>query len=759
MAKKPNKKPIPQAAPPKPTVAARPATAKTAVVNDQAGSGMLSAKMLCIVLGIISFVLYANTLMNGYVMDDVMVLKENTMVMQGIKGIPELLATPHMRGFLVIPNDLYRPLSLVMFAIEYQFFGQGGTVAYHFFNVLFFAGCVIMFFLFLDKFFDKKKTAIAFVGALIFAVHPIHTEVVANIKSCDELMCFFFGFWSLNVFVNYMKSGKMVQLVMGALLLFLSYLSKETVVAFLAIIPLLFFFYINDDKKRAAYITGSALLVTFIFLGIRSHILSEYNANQPSAGVEFIDNALSNVPAQYSLFATKLVVLGLYLKLMFIPHPLLCTYSFDAIPFATFGDWRTLVSLLAYAAMIWFAVTRFMKNKKDPWAFGIIFYLATLFLFSNLPFLMGAELAERFAFFASAGFCLAVALAVEQWLIKDEATNVLALKSTKVLAVLVPVSLIFCVLTIARNFNWKDNVTLYKVDVVNSPNDCRLYHNVASALAEEVYPTLKDTTAQRQLDDESLNYLRKGLLIYPEYADVHVEMGRIFDRRKMYDSAEYHDVLALKYNPINFTATNNLGSVYLASGKYQQAVALFKKALELNPNFKFPYINLARTYVQLKQYDSALMNYHSMLQFEPNSIEGIQGLGIAFFQMQRFDSAEYYFNKVLQMSPDEPTTLEYLGATYLNGKKYPQSIAIFKKLIGLNPNDLNAYSNMGKAFYFSQQYAPAIETFNKELSLDQRSGLRDLPYIALSYEKMGNMDAARKYEAMAKQVYSNFKLE
>ena len=153
------------------------------------------------------------------------------------------------------------------------------------------------------------------------------------------------------------------------------------------------------------------------------------------------------------------------------------------------------------------------------------------------------------------------------------------------------------------------------------------------------------------------------------------------------------------------------------------------------------------------------MNYHKMLNFEPNSVEGIQGLGIAFFQMQRFDSAEYYFNKVLQMSPDEPTTLEYLGATYLNGKKYPQSLAIFKKLIALNPNDLNAYSNMGKAFYFSQQYAPAIETFNKELSIDQRAGLRDLPYIALSYEKMGNMDAARKYEAMAKQVYSNFKLE
>ena len=760
MAKKPNKKQIPQAAPVKPAATvSQSAVHKTNTVIAKEGQGWLSVKMLCVLLGLISFVLYANTLLNGYVMDDVMVLRDNTMVTQGMKAIPELLTTPHMRGYLVIPNDLYRPLSLVMLSVEYQFFGPNGLAGYHFFNVLIFAGCVIMFFLFLDKFFDRKKTAIAFVGALIFAVHPIHTEVVANIKSCDELLCFFFGFMSLNLFVNYMKGGKMLHLVLGTFTLFLSYISKETVIAFVAIIPLLFFFYINDDKKRAIFITGGMAAATVVFLGIRSHVLSEYNANQPSAGVEFIDNALANVPAQFSLMATKIVVLGLYLKLMFIPHPLLCTYSFNAIHFADLADWRVWVSVLAYGGMIWFAVTRFIKNKKDPWAFSIIFYLVTLFLFSNLPFLMGAELAERFEFFASAGFCLAAAQAVEQWLIKSDATNILSLKSTKVLAVLVPVSLIFGGLTVARNADWKDNITLYKADVANSPEDCRLYHNVGSALAEDVYPTIKDTVKQKELDNESLEYLRKGLQIFPTYADIHVEMGRVFDRKRMYDSAEYHDEIALKYNPINFTATNNLGSVYLTNGKYPQAVAMFKRALELNPNFKFPYINLARTYVQLKQYDSALINYHKMLAFEPNSVEGVQGLGIAFFQMQRFDSAEYYFNKVLQMSPDNPNALTYLGATLLNEKRYPQSIAIFRKSIGINPNDLNAYSNMGKAFYFSQQYDQAIETISKEISIDQRQGVRDLPYIALSYEKKGDMANAKKYEAMAKQVYSNFKLD
>src|SRR5579871_6117340 len=222
MAKTPNKKTIPQAAPAKPVKPVAQPAAKVKPLQED--NNLFSIRNLCIILGLVSFVIYFNTLWNGYVLDDVMVLKENTMVMQGTKAIGELLTTPHMRGYLVIPNDMWRPLSLVMFAIEYQFFGPNPMVG-HFFNIVTFAGCVIMFFLFLDKFFDRKKTVIAFIIALVFAVHPIHTEVVANIKSRDELLCFFFAFLSLNIFMNYMKSGKMMQLLIGVGVFFLSLMS------------------------------------------------------------------------------------------------------------------------------------------------------------------------------------------------------------------------------------------------------------------------------------------------------------------------------------------------------------------------------------------------------------------------------------------------------------------------------------------------------------------------------------------------------
>ncbi len=758
MANKPNKRPISQNTPQQNPAA----KTTTAASTSSAPQELLSVRNICILLGLVSFIVYFNTIWNGFVMDDVMVLKDNRMVLRGMSAIPELLSTPHMRGYLIIPNDLYRPLSLVMFAIEYQFFGLSPAV-HHFFNIVTFVGCSIMLFLFLNKLFDGKKIVVAFISSLIFAVHPVHTEVVANIKSRDELMCFFFGLLSLNLFINYMKEGKMMQLLLGTLMFYLSVISKETVIAFVGIIPIIFFFYRNEDKKRAIYITAGTLLATVVFLGIRSSVLNAYDANQPAAQVEFIDNALAGAfdisLSPLTVFATKVVVMGHYLRLMFIPYPLLSTYSFNSIPFANLASIGFWVSLLLYVAMIYFMVTRFMKDKKDPWAFGILFYLATIFLFSNFPFLMGAELAERFAFFASAGTCLLMALAIEQWIIKMKDADINIVKSSKVLVILVPLCLVYGGMTIARNFEWKDNLTLYKADIQRSPNDCRLYHNVGSALAEELYEQEPDTLKKKQIDDEALTYLRKGLDIYPNYSSLFVEMARIYDRKKNYDSAIKYNKLALKLSPIDFTANNNLGSVLLTAGRYREAIPYFLLAMQYNPNFKYAYLNVARCYNQLQQYDSAVINFRKLLEFEPQNLEVYQEMGTSFFMRQMYDSAEYYYKVILKSKPDDANTINNIGAILLNTKRYGEAAEYFKKAVILNPTYFNAYSNLSKSYFFSGQYQAAIDNINKEIQIDQQNAVRDIPYIALSYQKLGNMAEAKRYEAISKQYFSNFKLE
>ena len=191
---------------------------------------------LSLLLGLLTVIIYANTLKNGFTLDDVVAIRDNKTVTQGISAIPTLLTSPYHYGWSPDFHDnLYRPLSLMMFATEYQFF-QLDPLPYHSVNILLYACCVIALFIFLYKLFQRTKIEMAFIAALLFALHPIHTEVVANVKSADELLCFFFSFLCLNVLVRYAESGKMWQLPAGAFCFLLALLSKETAITFLLVI-------------------------------------------------------------------------------------------------------------------------------------------------------------------------------------------------------------------------------------------------------------------------------------------------------------------------------------------------------------------------------------------------------------------------------------------------------------------------------------------------------------------------------------------
>jgi Tfp pilus assembly protein PilF len=148
-----------------------------------------------------------------------------------------------------------------------------------------------------------------------------------------------------------------------------------------------------------------------------------------------------------------------------------------------------------------------------------------------------------------------------------------------------------------------------------------------------------------------------------------------------------------------------------------------------------------------------------LLEFEPQNLEVYQEMGTSFFMRQMYDSAEYYYKVILKSKPDDANTINNIGAILLNTKRYGEAAEYFKKAVILNPTYFNAYSNLSKSYFFSGQYQAAIDNINKEIQIDQQNAVRDIPYIALSYQKLGNMAEAKRYEAISKQYFSNFKLE
>jgi protein O-mannosyl-transferase len=750
MAKKQQaRKPQPAAAP----VSARVAN-PTETAKERSGFRLSLTMKLSLVLAAVTFLIYLNTLQNGYVLDDSMVYSKNTIVNQGFDGISELFKTPRLKGFGYLKNENYRPLSLVMFAIEVGLFGLNPTVG-HFFNVLFFVGCVILLFLFLDKLFDQKKTIVAFIAALLFAVHPIHTEVVSNIKSLDEIFCFLFAFLSMNIFVKYMKTGNPWMLVAGLVSMFLSYLSKETVVTFLGIIPLVFFVYINDNMRRAMNMVAGAVVVTAVYLFIRHQILSDYGAS--TTAVEFIDNALVGAPDLMTRLATAMFTLGMYVKLLFLPHPLISDYGYNSVPYVGFGNVWVLLSVAIYVAAGAVGVYRLIKFRKDPWAFGILFFMATIALFTNIFFLMGSAMGERFLFFASAGFCLLLALAIDKWLLKSETSYESFIGNKMALGVLTLVCVVFSYLTYARNAEWKDNSTLFKLDLARSPENGRLNYYVGNELVENVLPTVQDTAKRREILNEGIARLNKAIEIFPRYTDAYTELGTAYLNMMKYDSAEKKFQTAIDQSPYQSIAANNLGTVYLRTDRIPEAIAAYKLAIKIKGDFVQAYCNLGSGYARAKQFDSAIMCLNQCLAIDPGYSEAYMQIGLAYYFSNKFAEAEPYFKKSLEINPGDLNAANNLGAVYLNTGKYQQAIEIFKQLVAANPGYVNGYSNLGHCYYEMKQYQAAIEVISKSLSLDPNN-VKDIPYLALSYKALGQMDEALKYEAIAKQYYSNFKL-
>jgi len=596
---------------------------------------------LAFLLGIISFAVYANTLKNGYTVDDGSVTIENKIVTKGISAIPEILSTPYRRGVNLTSNDLYRPLSLVMFAVEYQLFGPNPAPS-HFFNILLFGCCVILLFLFLDAFFERKKTFVTFIASLLFALHPIHTEVVANIKSRDELLCFLFVFLSLNVFLKYIQTGKMSQLLIGAFCFFLSILSKETAFTFLAVIPLIFLFYRNENKKRSISIILCAGLVAIICLVIRFSVLSYYHSNDLT-NIPFIDNALAKQSlSSESRIATAILILGYYIKLLFVPYPLIWDYSYNVIPFAHFSDMPVLISLVGYLFLVIFSIKQLVRKNKDPFAFGILFFLITIALFSNIPFLIGSAMGERFLFFPSVGFCLVIALAMEKWLVKPGGTSTSLFRNKAVSGIIIPVSIIYAVITINRNNEWTDNFTLYSSDVEKAPNGAKLNYFVGYELATTIAKQEKDPVKQKQVFEHAINYLSKALSIYPDYDKAEANLAYAYFCIARYDSSELHGKRAILLNPDNSFALSNLAAVYNYKKDYPKAIELYKSAVRVNPNDASSYAYIGLSFGTLGKYDSAIVYCNKAIAVDPTFNASYEILATTYKILGNSDSSKKY---------------------------------------------------------------------------------------------------------------------
>ncbi len=605
-------------------------------------------RMLGLIVALVGFVLYLNTAGHEFVLDDYSLIKENRQTKRGFSAIGDILTSSYRSGYTIIDDEVYRPLSKVMFAMEWGIFGDNPAPG-HWINILLYAGIGYLLFLMLCRLFPGQLL-VPFIASLLFMAHPIHTEVVANIKSRDELLGFLFITSTVISLHAYLTKGKQRTLLLSLGLFFISLISKESYITFVALVPLIVYFFTDLPASKNLRVSLMMLIPALLYLLIRRSVLgSALPASQSVA-----DNLLAAAPDIGSRLATAIYIMGIYLKQLFFPHPLIFDYSYKQIPIITAGDWRFWVSFTAYLALFVFAVIRF--KKKDKLSFSIFVFFIFLSIYTNLFVLIGSSFGERFLFAPALGFCLAIALLIHSFLKKNGETqpgdvggfirqHAAPLGMTSVILVL------FGYQTLARNVVWKSNLSLYSHDVLLAPNSTRTHYYLGNLLTkDDTYKDL-DSAGKSMMIDSAIHELQRAVDIYPKFADAYNQMGVAYYRKKDYQKAYEKYELALKANPTDATIHNNLGTILFETGQYQEAMKAFSQAVRYKADYPEAYANLGSAYGMMKDYDNAINYLSKAVKYDPGYAQAWFFLGITYRFKGDEVNAQQFLNKAYALDP------------------------------------------------------------------------------------------------------------
>ncbi|MFK7937082.1 MAG: tetratricopeptide repeat protein [Saprospiraceae bacterium] len=527
--------------------------------------------------GLLAMLLYAPSVQYDFVYDDDAVIVKNKFVQQGFAGLDDIWTTTYFKGYRERINArAYRPVPLTALALEYQAFGLNAQV-HHATNILFYGLTGFFIFLFLAMLLREHHIILPIMVALFFVVHPLHIEVVANIKSRDELLAFLnyiIAFWLL---LKYVDSKKVLTFAAAIFFFSIALFSKESAITTLAVIPLGLYFFRDLKWQQIAKYTAPFFGATIIFLIIRSAIVGGLNA-----GVTLtpLDNSLLAADGFAQRSASNILVLGYYWFKTFLPHPLLSDYSYVTIPLVNWDEWKVYLSLLTYIGLTIAAVRGFFK--KQPYAYAILYYFATISLFTSLVVTNVSAYNDRFQYNAVLGVCLLMGLTIyllvkpkregEKWQLSIAdfmKKNVLPLGLVAVLAGL-------AIFKIVDHLPvWENRDTLFAHDIVYSPNNARMHKNYGGAIARQALAA-KDATEKTRLANEAIKELEHALGLYNRIPTGHVHLGNMYFILRDYDQAEQSFRTALTMDSNNHYAQANLANIIYRRGEYAQVVQMLE---------------------------------------------------------------------------------------------------------------------------------------------------------------------------------------
>jgi tetratricopeptide (TPR) repeat protein len=522
-----------------------------------------------------AFLLYANSLANGFVYDDHSQIEQNPYV-HSLKNVGTLFWTSQLaqQGKQEIRN-YYRPIVNLEYLLCFSLFGSFPP-GFHLVAVL--MHCLVVWLVYAVTAELRGKPsrgksvaddAFAQTAAACFALHPAHTEVadwlgaIADIEMSIFYLCAFWLFLRLGrPEVEHTEARQVFWLKAAMLASFLlATMSKETAITLPAVVTV-YEHFCRADRRETIWMAklrryGGFWITALLYLAVRGAVLGGFAPTRQHVDIGTFDTVL-----------TAVALIGRYAAKLVWPAPLVAFYPFQKS--ASLFDPAVLLGIAVILAASAFLVYTWKRNRI--YAFALFWMFFTIAPVLNVHLMTAIVFAERYLYLPSVGFCWLAAGAI-LWCWREPWRSGVSLRSQRwALGLAAGVfALLFAAKTVARNRDWKDD----------------------GAVA------------------------RGTLRVYPETSYLRSDVGMIEWRRGNRDEAMRQWHLALAYKPNTPGALANIGFAMLEEKNYAAAIPPLQQAIALSPQFAFPHVYLGRVYAAQGQNAQAEAEFTRAIEIYP----------------------------------------------------------------------------------------------------------------------------------------------
>jgi regulator of sirC expression with transglutaminase-like and TPR domain len=511
--------------------------------------------IVCIVLTILTLVVFWQVNQYDFVFDDLAYVTGNSHVQSGIT------LDGFSWAFSTTDSEFWHPLTWLSLMFDYQLYGLNAG-GYHLTNrILHILSTLLLFWLFCRMTGAIWKSA--FVAAL-FALHPLHVESVAWIAERKDVLSGFFWMLTLCLYVYYTEKPAIKRYLLVLFSFVCALMSKPMVVTLPVIMILLDYWPLGRFQSHKSNLILWQLKekIPFFIFSIIISIITLYAQYKPFVKHFSFYSRIANAPVS---FVT-------YLEKTFWPHDMAVFYPFSIqIPV-----WQVVGSILLII-VISIAVVAMMKRM--PYLFvGWLWYAITLLPVIGIIQVGDFAMADRYHYLPSIGIAVMLAWGVPLLFPHEDMRK-------KILCPAVIIALaILAVLTWQQCGYWKNNTTLFS-NALQVTKDNYLAHN-----------NLGLTLFTEGNTEEAIYHYNKAIRIKTKYTDAYFNRGVAYFKLGQYQRAieDYNESIRLK--PHYADVYKNRGSAYFKLAQYQRAIDDYSEAIHLKPDYIDVYINRGLAY-------------------------------------------------------------------------------------------------------------------------------------------------------------------